>query len=722
MASTAKTTRSAAENRLADAASALRLAIEVGTQNVKLKTVRALLDHLTAILPLSSGGLCGPLALDYARSIRVVLSYQPHVEHLSRDDWERTAAFCIDIIKNATTDLSDDDAVSGAEAVSTASTLHGSSYKSSHSQTHSQSARSRFRQVSEEMVSSLSLLTAAPNAPTNTQAADLVWCLIRFLRANATAGKAHSDAFAAINHILASTRTEDIGLTLKVTRHLVRLARHFCSSKSPTLNDKVLITLLFLRPYVTHLAQQKDATSLLAEIRGLLGSLKAEYSSRKDSSLLYLHDMRLTLEPAQPDDVSRVGTPLFTLRCAAKAENAWTAVDMLASLTALTLAEADDRHSSDDEDVESGAQQRPRKRQRMTDELSDLLSSIAHDSGRPRLCALQTVAFLAQHMRFSTSQMVKTIDQLSASCTDDNGTVSSWALLGLASCASQKVAKDDMLSLRWATVWPLAIRSMSNALTCRAACHLLSVLVQLRLVATTSMTELADIISTSMDLSGPAVLADSVLCLLRLVLHSAQQFNPEATIGLTDSVLGWLTRTFTPSRFDDKATVTGAQPYHSDDLAQLVAACLNQGSTSATYQFPLWSDVAQAWVICAEQHDLVAYLLLLPLEDAVLCDDITRQPQRTASTALARVSCEAQVLNHLAAELHKAHDVWSELKHDRPGQISVEMFSFLCHACCSICSIAHCYTYRDARRLAAVQKQLSLLLGAVCSFASSTLR
>jgi ataxia telangiectasia mutated family protein len=87
---TAKTTtlKSAAANRLSSCASVLRLATEVGIASVRLKTVKALLDHFIETISLPGGALCEPLALEYPKAMRVVLAYPPHVAHLPKAEWD----------------------------------------------------------------------------------------------------------------------------------------------------------------------------------------------------------------------------------------------------------------------------------------------------------------------------------------------------------------------------------------------------------------------------------------------------------------------------------------------------------------------------------------------------------------------------------------------------------------------------------------------------------
>ena len=85
--------RNTAHSRLAVCAASMRTAVELGVRKLRLKTVKALLDHVRLTLP-TPDGFCEPLSVDYVKSMRTILDYQPHVEHL-RDTWGVTLAFCL---------------------------------------------------------------------------------------------------------------------------------------------------------------------------------------------------------------------------------------------------------------------------------------------------------------------------------------------------------------------------------------------------------------------------------------------------------------------------------------------------------------------------------------------------------------------------------------------------------------------------------------------------
>ena len=68
--------------RMATSATVLRYAVEIGVPVISHKTTVAVVDHITDILPVSGDGYCSPLRNDYLKSLRAILEYPSHVEHL----------------------------------------------------------------------------------------------------------------------------------------------------------------------------------------------------------------------------------------------------------------------------------------------------------------------------------------------------------------------------------------------------------------------------------------------------------------------------------------------------------------------------------------------------------------------------------------------------------------------------------------------------------------
>jgi ataxia telangiectasia mutated family protein len=89
---------SAAKRRIAEAASAVRWLTERSVHQLTHKNVvKALLNHLVQTSS-HQGKLFLPIALDYAKAIRCVLDYPPHLEHIDDDMWVKLAEIGFNVV------------------------------------------------------------------------------------------------------------------------------------------------------------------------------------------------------------------------------------------------------------------------------------------------------------------------------------------------------------------------------------------------------------------------------------------------------------------------------------------------------------------------------------------------------------------------------------------------------------------------------------------------
>ena len=703
----------------------MRLSVEIGVRTIKLKTSRAVLDHVVQTIQLNTGEFCEPLALDYARCIRALLAYQPHLNHLSASEWESIAVFCAGCIKRAETDVGEEDGHVFDDGATTRSTANNLSYRSSRSYARdaggSQGARPFPKQIAEEMNACLRLLTAAPNNPLKQKVSLLLWTLVDFLRNPSLAGRSPQDAFGAINNIISWSRTENTKLTQRVTVHMIRLVRHYWPNKSPALREELIISLVLLEPYF-RLKSDDPGSTLLSELAGLSETVQTEYSRRLEREQLNIDDLRLGSNYGVERRSSMIGTALFGLRCCgSRAEHGWFTIHTLASIISSLIRKHETDEASDIEAVRNGSSEitpRPSKRRRSNDILVDLITSTTTGTPLARTCSLQLLTFLFQLRAFDADQLIRAVDLFSGCCSEETGSIASWAFLALASCASQISASSPTLENRWSAVWQLACRALTNSSSCRASSYTLFILLKLRLVPQTSFSELENIITTSMDLSGPAVIADSVALLLTAVVKSSQQQNPASIAA--DSVVRWWSRTFTPSRFNDKAFTLGSTTYEAADLVSLVHVCLNQTPHSLLHTpLPIWEAIAQVWLHCQDQQDLVSYLLV-QTENSVVTNPSMQEAQMGSSVALSKLSCETAVLTFLTTELAQINEAWIQAVQIRAQNVSTDVFSGLCKALCILTCLSHCVTFRDSRRQSQVQEQVSALLKLLCDFTSSS--
>ncbi|KAI7619115.1 hypothetical protein KC319_g19003, partial [Hortaea werneckii] len=371
------TTRSSAETRLSNASSTLRLAIEAGIRSSKLKTVKAVLDHVIETISISPGRLCLPLMLDYAKCLRQTVSYQPHAEHLPQDHWARTVSFCLQTLKKITDELIEDTTQAGVEYSSVATSMSNKSFRSQIRESgQSQGVRSLYKQLSEELVGTLSPLTATPTAPLSSQAPRLLWALIDFLKTGSGTDKSQQEAFASINHVLAWTVTESVELTKEASGQLVRLIKNHWPSKSipkaePLINE-MLITLLYLKPYMVWAIHSETSSAMRIDLCSMHTALLEEYSGRKERDQLRFDDVRCHGSLPESETQGAVRVAAFSLKPgvgsrAASKEACWILAYILGYLNCILSSDVADRSVPSDGEHEEGGR-RPVKRQRLSDD------------------------------------------------------------------------------------------------------------------------------------------------------------------------------------------------------------------------------------------------------------------------------------------------------------------------------------------------------------------
>ena len=120
------TAGTAAQRRLSEAAAAVRWLVERSVHCLSKKALTPLLDHLTQML-VHRGQLFTPVALDYVKTIKVLLSWAPHMDHLNVDTWLKLVEISFNIILD---DPIEDDLVRTRDQTASSVPVDDSMYQS----------------------------------------------------------------------------------------------------------------------------------------------------------------------------------------------------------------------------------------------------------------------------------------------------------------------------------------------------------------------------------------------------------------------------------------------------------------------------------------------------------------------------------------------------------------------------------------------------------------
>ncbi|AEO58033.1 Serine/threonine-protein kinase tel-1-like protein [Thermothelomyces thermophilus ATCC 42464] len=648
--STRKSPQSAA--RLGKCAQALRTAVRHGAAKVKRKTGKALVDHITQILPGPEDGYIAPLLTDYVKALSTFLDFPANVENLAiSDSWDTCVDFCIDALSRYL-EAGDRDRDSGFS--SRASPAPGATTRSG-SVALSQGSGQIGGQVAIEFLTCVNLLVSAPNAPVSRKADRISNVVLHILQLRQMKiGELQKVAFSICNLVLQRIQAEDVTLSKRLVISLVPLVSYWWQpralSRDALLNsvrDEMLKTIYGIHVYIEGLLREAVGETFLQDVEDLLESLWSDYSKREDRARLQLDDVTFTSMRLPTDHPS---TAVFSLRPYNQAgEQNWALLELLAVLEAAYSRYSQREHSQQNPDHGQA-----RKRRRVAGSSNRMLQKLKSLDPAVRLSALQLLPFLLKQQEPSLEDIVETIAELSKSVTAKEGAVASWAMIA---CSGQ--------------LWHLGVRALSLPPVSRAACVLLNSILKARLVPRHELADDVNQIVTTADISGPSVLVDSSLNLMLTLLRLRNNMFPNAT-------------ELTYASFHAKH----ATPY---DISNLLKACYGAPAFAMPAPLQLFGGpIAQFWKSQAEIHHFVRYLLLLDQEDAApptgptssAEEQLADAPQVTdpsGSHAARRVALE--LLYPKIEELHQLAESWQKRGGEGAMPVSTERLQSIVLAC-----------------------------------------
>jgi len=115
--------------------------------------------------------------------------------------------------------------------------------------------------------------------------------------------------------------------------------------------------------------------------------------------------------------------------------------------------------------------------------------------------------------------------------------------------ALQPCARNEALRLCWVSAWQSASRAVTSISNSRAACHLMDVLLRLGIVPFSAVSETAQSMLLSIELSGPALLTESSSSFLTTLIRERVTENPTNFNSTAERILNWTLSRWTPGRY-----------------------------------------------------------------------------------------------------------------------------------------------------------------------------
>ncbi|KAK5206483.1 Serine/threonine-protein kinase tel1 [Exophiala xenobiotica] len=652
------TTKNNAASRLEVAAAAFRVTVEAGTSEISFKTALSVLDHIVDTLPLADGSFCQPLKSDYLKSFRTVLEYAPHAEHLRLKRWQGYIDFTLEALSLGLEDESAGDGLASSRDTSMAS-RSGQPLSSRLSQRSDRSTGRETVSHAEDLAAALRSLTSVTSAPIMSRSAAIAETLLALLK---SATRAQEAAFEILNNILFVSLTEDVAFTQKTLSDLIPIMRRLWSSRSSLLREQMLVTLYTCRYFF--LSTGDPWLPIEPRLRqSLLNTVLSEYRTKNERDVLSFEDMR----PFRGGRNRSLQTEQFIpVRDSARALSGFMTLSVVSCLV-LGLSQHTQSTSRQPSDPK---EEMPRKRQRIQNVFDETLQIATLGTGLEQLVSVQVLFFLLDQPQPPKDEQLSAISNLMPALSNKNGNVQSWAFLVFSQLLLLKHSAVKRLAIDWVQVCDVAQAALSAPAAVRAACHLLTVILETRILESAMTAASLDNTVFGGPNSGPCAFTDTSLILMTAALRSGLFDDSKRFEAFSLKVISWLTLRWTlPSTLDRLYNAHIAFHGRAELLYTLLASVY--GAWDAITLREDWSPAHALWrasLMTAESFDFLRYLLCMPHHEVELghsakCD--AQQIDPITASRLARA-----VLSFLNGRLTDFMQSWNSITAERSSNIT----------------------------------------------------
>lgn len=451
-------TKPTVSTQLSLCAEIVRIAVETCVKKIRVKTVKAIVGHVTQSLPRPDGSYCGPLVKDYIKTLKVILEYPPHAEHFSKAEWCDLVDFCNETLNDLngfsnqrSSGFSDGNSIRDPwRGGSSRSATPGIeiSYRQRASQTSSQeNGMSELRESAEEILLCLDHLISVPHAPMLDKSSIILTTLLNLLESSFSTGNTQQAAFECINTIMTCIRIDDVSLALQTFRNVLPIMQRLWNAKASAIKDHMLKLMLYGEVYFTRLISSDAVGDCKSNLQDLLEVFQQDYCKRPEREQLQLEDLllcRISFVGKRPSS-----TKVFRLRSAMiKAEKPWFLLSLYASLVIALDSELKfGEMVVQTDDIEN----RP-KRRKLTKNLDDIFQFTRSTDTTQKIFALQVLTFVFDKLPLEVDDGLDWNWEVLLPClSDDSGVVASWAMLALTRCVvccNKQVVKTNCYLLQ----------------------------------------------------------------------------------------------------------------------------------------------------------------------------------------------------------------------------------------------------------------------------------
>ncbi|KAJ5745974.1 hypothetical protein N7520_011156 [Penicillium odoratum] len=586
--------------RLSTCSSVLRTAVNIFMRNLRTKTVRAIIEHITETIPIPGEGLWELLSVDYTKCLASLLRHSPHTEHLGDTEWENLMDFCLSVIN---LDEGNENQLSiRIEHRSTLEeTLDSSDGRSTpFRMTPAPTPKEKHsgeRNTLVEIITCIQLLTASPNAPVQATAENILRSLVEFVKSpSRMAGSAHHLAFSSINTVISKVLFDQSELVRSSLLDLIPVIRRLWITKLPILKDELLATLMLCMVILVDSAANDPTESLLHSIERLTDALHSEYVKRPEKDQLQIDE---TIFYDSTVESPSIYGPCFGNT---RSEHNWTTVWVIANLLKLSETVANQLPAS------QSNRETSQKRLRVNSAVEDIFRDAISATGARRICALQLIPFLEHGISIDKKEAITR--RLVPSILDDNASISSWTMLALTSIAKGSDAELPDFRAHWRRAIDLTTRSFSSYGTSRAACKLTSSILEADLLEHSIAMKTVRSLLSSANFNGPSALSDTSLELWSLITRRKTQLNPGSIQNSSQQICNWLRDVWTIGAVTDRTQMAHVAMFARPlDLLNLFLACTNRiCDLPHRHHAGISGNIARTWLFFHENRAILEYL------------------------------------------------------------------------------------------------------------------
>ncbi|OCK80454.1 hypothetical protein K432DRAFT_425753 [Lepidopterella palustris CBS 459.81] len=714
-----------AVTRLPLCAKAYRLLVHVGVRKFKDGVVSVLLNQMIQSFRPKGRDLVLPLLTEGRRAVRDLLQYEPLVERLKKEDWNNAVEFCVETIPlllekldpGGGSSLQSNGTYSGRTANESTDRTSRSGTKEPSNKEKKSTEKETLRHFVEDIVICLQLLACPSNAPILDKYDSILSTSIAVLRYS-NKEYTYKVALTTINYVLMRTALDSTQFTQEAVQDLLPLIKNLW--RIEILRDEIMIMLIHTEAHLSNLLKNGKEDDFRHHVEAFVETVHADYVGRSDTKpLQFLEDDHLCFRFSgkSVDESHPLSTPAFSLENS-RFEVHWMTVSIISHIS--FMLDARTRVTSHNrENVDAAVN----KRRRVSSYLHEYLRESSHKGSKTKFAVLQVIAFMVQEGPLDEEDIQSTLERLTPWISDEDTRVSAWAMMSLTAAAFQVTSKAPALVARWTSVWQSASRVLTSASLSRVACHLMDVILRLKLVPYASISETVEGILLSIELNGPALLTESSSSLWAIIIRERTAENPTFFNQTAERILNWFFNKWTPSLFPDRSySSQSSQHCNAQDVLSLIYACLDRPK-------PLFKDsvflvlgsVGRAWQHTRYHRKLTHYILLsddaMSFQADMEEERIIPDPSSSHSGQRPMVF-EARVLDFCVSELDKVRQRWKEWSTENPQSITPDMIRVISNCCFVASALSYVGAMTNSRRADKLETILEAITTTFCGFLS----